>query len=197
MAIVDLPDTPGPVDVEWTPIGFGDPRKPPLGGPAQMLNRDGDRWSVNVTLPPLSPADTRRWQAALKAASREGGRWKIRQIGLSISAFGPVRVAGADQVGQSLIVDGGTAGAPWARGQFFNLITDGQRYLHQLAEAGAFAADGTATLPLVEPLRVVPADDDTIDFAPRIEGLVPRESAVVRVGADRLGRCAFTIEELG
>lgn len=197
MAIIDLPDTPGPADVDWIPIGFGDTRKPPLGGQAQMLNRDGDRWAVQVTLPPLDPADTRRWQAALKAASRTGGRWKIRQLELQIASFGPVLVAGADQVGQMLEVDGGTPGAPWAQGQFFNLITDGQRYLHQLATAGSFAADGTATLPLVEPLRVVPADNDALDFAPRIEGWVSRESAVIKIGADRRGRASFYIEELG
>lgn len=197
MAIVDLPDTPGPADVTWRPLDFGVTRVPPLGGPVQRINRSGNRWAVDVTLPPLSPTDTRRWQAALSAAAREGGRWKVRQIGLMISAFGAVKVAGAEQVGQSLEVDGGTAGAPWAQGQFFSLVVDGQRYLHQLAAAGSFAADGTATLPLVEPLRVSPSDNDTLDFAPRIEGIIPPEAATVRIGADRLGRVAFTIEEMG
>lgn len=195
--MIDLPDTPGPADAEWFPLDFGQTRIPPLGGPVQRINRNGNRWGVQVTLPPLSPANTRRWQARLASAVREGGRWRIRQIGLAIASFGDTRVAGADQTGMFLNVDGGTPGAPWALGQFFNLIVAGQRYLHQLAEPGSFAADGTATLPLVEPLRVVPADDDAIDWAPRIEGFVPKESAVIKIGDDRQGRGGFYIEEMG
>lgn len=195
--MIDLPDTPGPADVVWRPLDFGSTRVPPLGGPVQRINRDGNRWAIDVTMPSLSLADTRRWQGALAAAAREGGRWRIRQLGLPISSFGTVLVAGAGQTGTTLNVDGGTAGAPWAQGQFFSLISGGQRYLHQLAAAGAFGSGGTAALPLVEALRVVPADNDVIDWAPRIEGIVPPESAVVRVGADRRGQVSFTIEEMG
>ncbi|NIJ37922.1 hypothetical protein FHR22_002625 [Sphingopyxis panaciterrae] len=195
--MIDLPDTPGPADSEWHPLDFGSTRVPPLGGAVQRINRNGNRYAIQVQLPSLSLSDALRWRARLTSAVREGARWKIRQVGLPIASFGDVRVAGAEQTGMFLTVDGGTAGAPWALGQFVNLIVGGQRYLHQMAEPGAFAADGTATLPLVEPLRVVPGDNDVIDWAPRIEGFVPQESAVMRIGSDRRGYGGFYIEEMG
>lgn len=196
MAVVDLPDVPGPARVTWRALDFGATRMPPLGGPVQRINRTGNRWAVDVTLPPMSPADTRRWQAALMAAARSGARWKLRQVGLPVAPLAGVRVNGAGQTGQSLIVDGAPAGGLWAGGQFVSLISGGARYLHQLAAAGSFDATGAGTLPLVEPLRVSPADNDVIDFAPRIEGLLT-EAPAIEVDETRLGRVSFSIEEMG
>lgn len=196
MPIIDLPDTPGPAAVTWRVLDFGATRVPPLGGPVQRINRTGNRWAVDVTLPPLSPADTRRWQAALMAGARDGARWKIRQIDLAIAPLSGVRVNGANQTGQTLNADGAPAGALWGQGQFFSLISGGQRYLHQLAVAGSFSETGGAGLPLVEPLRVIPADNDLIDFAPRIEGMLT-EPPAISIGKSRLGQIAFSIEEMG
>jgi hypothetical protein len=192
--MIDLPDTPGPASVTWRVLDFGATRVPPLGGPVQRVNRTGNRWGIDVELPPLSPLDTRRWQAALMQAAREGARWKIRQIELPVAPLAGVLVAGASQTGTTLNV--GVAGALWAGGQFFSLHSAGQRYLHQLASAGSFSASGTAALPLVEPLRVIPADNDIVDFAPRIEGMLTEHPAIA-IGKARLGQISFSIEEMG
>lgn len=194
--MIDLPDVPGPARVTWRALDFGATRVPPLGGPVQRINRTGNRWAVDVTLPPLAPADTRRWQAALMAAARAGARWKLRQVGLAIAPLAGVVVVGGGQTGTTLIAGGAPAGALWAGGQFVSLISGGQRYLHQLGVAGSFDAAGAAGLPLVEPLRIAPLAGDKIDFAPRIEGMLTEHPAIT-VDEARLGRIAFSIEEMG
>lgn len=197
MALVDLPETPGPAALTMRALDFGVVRTPPLGGRAQRINRSGNRWAVDVTLPPLPLADARRWSAALTSALQNGARWKLRQVGLHIGPLATVLVAGAGQLGTALNVDGGASGAPWGAGQFVSLLTGGARYLHQMAGAGVFSSSGTAALVLAEPLRVVPADNAPVEFAPQIEGLVEADAAALTIDAARLGRMAFSIAELG
>ena len=66
-------------------------------------------------------------------------------------------------------------GSSWLSGQFFHLSAqaDGRRYIHQVRDDVTFAGDGTATLNIQPPLRVVPTAEDALEFvAPLIEGFV-------------------------
>lgn len=188
MPLVDLPEFPGPAQSQPYLIDFGSVRVPPLGGAVQRINRTGARYAIELTLPAMAPADARRWSAALTLGLRDGVRWRLRQVGLTIPPMGTVLVAGGSQLGLALDVDGGTAFAPWVAGQFVSVLTGGQRYLHQLASAGAFASGGTAELPLAEPLRVSPADNAPVEFVPQIEGLIEGEGGLplAQITASRL-----------
>jgi hypothetical protein len=195
MAVVDLPASPGPVDVDFIPISFDDVLTPPEGAAEQQINRLGDRWAVMVQLPPLTLEQAREWSARLVLGGKRGARWQLRQLGLRIGAPGTPRIAGADQSGYSLTVDGMTPFAGWSIGQFVSIVTDGVGYLYHFAEAGNADADGDATFVFDTPLRFPHEDNDVIDFMPRIEGRLVGDARSWKVNAMRLGECAFGIQE--
>lgn len=195
MALIDLPDSPGPAKATPVPVDFGGTLPGLLGGPTERQNRLGNRWSIAVTMPALSLDDARAWSADLVLGVQRGVRWKLRQVGLVSGPIGAPRVAGAGQMGFALDVDGFDPGASWAKGAFVSVISGGRRYLHKLAAAGFADGAGAGTLNFTEALRIVPADDDAIDFAPSIEGLLSVDGGV-EINEARLGSpFGFTIEE--
>lgn len=151
---------------------FGGVLTGPLGAADQYIDRLGDRYQMMVQFPEMAMEPKgRQLIAALKAGWKEGLRIPVPQDGLVIGTPGTVRVAGGGQSGTSLIVDGFTAGYKAVAGQFFELVHDGRSYLHSLAADVTADGSGNATLTLIEPLRVIPADNALCDFAtPMIEG---------------------------
>lgn len=197
MALVDLPSSPGPASSTMVPIDFGGPIPGLLGGATERQNRLGNRWSVMVNMPPLGLDAARAWSADLTLGVQRGVRWKLRQVGLASGPIGAPLVAGGSQMGFALDVDGFIPGASWAKGAFVSLISGGRRYLHKLAAAGFADGSGAGTLNFTEALRVVPADNDVVDFAPSIEGLLTVEGGMT-INEKRLGSpFGFTIEEQG
>ncbi len=195
MSLVDLPDSPGPASVTWREQDFGGAPPGLLGGATDRVNRLGNRWAVDVVLPPLSLDDARRWSAALSLGLKMGVRWRVRQVGLASGPIGAPLVAGAGQLGMTLNADGFTPGASWMAGQWVSVVTDGERDLYLIAESGFADADGEAALALTTMLRVAPDDNDVLDFAPRIEGLLGGEQLSWTIDRMRLGGVAFSIEE--
>lgn len=179
------------------PLDFGAMRVPPLGGRAQRVNRLGNRWAVEVSLPPMALPDARAWSAALTSAVQNGARWKLRQVGLTVTVGGGCQVNGAGQLGTSLVCDGALRGGAVPAGAFVSLLTGGVRYLHQTAAPVVANSSGALTLPLAEPLRVVPADNAPVEFAPQIEGMIEADAAALTIDAARLGRMAFVLTEFG
>ena len=78
--IVNLPETPGPSQMVLSPQDFGGDLTPPGGGEVQRLNRLGNRWTVQVSLPPMLPNLAREWLADLTRAVQFGGRWRLRPV---------------------------------------------------------------------------------------------------------------------
>lgn len=196
MSLVDLPAKPGPTRVLPVPIDFGGTLPGLLGGTTTRINRQGNRWAVSVSMPALTLEQARDWSADLALGLQKGVRWKLRQVGLRQGPVGTPLVAGANQEGYSLNCDGFLPNANWRKGQFINLISGGVRYLHKLAAAGNANGSGVATLTFTEKLRVFPADNDVIDFAPYIEGLLGEDAAALLVDERRLCQAfTFTISE--
>lgn len=196
MASVVLPASPGPVSLAWQLLDFGNTQKGALGGAAQRINRLGNRWAVNVTMPPLTPLQARNWSAGLTAALQNGVRMAIVQPDLATGAPGTVRVNGAGQAGAALVCDGAGAGYVARIGQWVSIITGGRRYLYQIAADATATVGGALTLTLTAPLRVEHADNDLVELAaPEIEGLIvglPEWG----IDVDYLTRgFSFTIEE--
>lgn len=193
---VDLPATPGPVEISIRQIDFGGTLTPGLGGPVQRINRNGNRFAVAVQMPPMKPIDARAWLAALNRGVREGVRWRLRQVELLPGSPGAVRVNGGGQAGTSLVVDGANPNYPFRLGQFFNLVDGGNAYLHQLAAAVNANNSGAATLTIVPPLRVEPADNALLEIgAPVVEGLLADNGFEWSVDRARLAGISFTIIE--
>lgn len=171
--MITLPNTPGPRAVGWTHIDAGGTLPGALGGADQYIDRLGSRHQVNVTMPPMTPAQAEAWAADLTRARREGASWRIRQVGMPAGSPGAVLVKGGSQAGSSLLCDGFTPGYVLRKGQWLSVLTGGQRYLYKAAAALRADGAGEGTITLDVRLRVPPADNDPVEIgAPLIEGLL-------------------------
>ena len=195
---IDLPATPGPVEISIRQIDFGGTLTPGLGGPVQRINRNGNRFAVAVQMPPMKPIDARAWLAALNQGVQQGVRWRLRQVELFPGSPGTVRVNGGGQAGSTLVVDGANPNYPFRLGQFFSLVHNGQRYLHQLAAAVNANGSGQASLSIVPALRIEPADNDLVEIGqPIVEGLLADNGFEWSIDRARLAGISFTILERG
>jgi hypothetical protein len=196
MALVTLPATPGPRSVSWSLRDPGGTLQGPLGGAAQRVNRLGARWRCEVTLPAMTPGEAREWAAALARGLRYGVVWSVRQVGTPVGLPGSPLINGADQAGDSIVVDGARAGYSVAAGQWLNISTGGRKYLYQAA-AYAKLTGGAGTIEIEPPLRAVPADNDPVTLAlPVIEGLLV-DAPSWAIDANRLvNGITFAIEEV-
>ena len=193
--MIDLPVYPGPARVGWTLIDFGGNQGGVLGGTTQRINRLGNRWRCEIAMPPMPPALAREWAAALVSGQRQGVRMKVREASTPAGSPGAVLVAGADQIGFELDVDGGTIGHVIKGGKWFSLLTGGRRYLHQVA--ASVQLSGTGTLAIEPALRVIPADNSPVELAvPQIEGLLGDVPSWVIDETRMVRGFSFTIEEV-
>lgn len=194
--MIDLPRTPGPVDLNWQQIDFGGDLTPALGGPAQRVNRNGNRFAVTVTLPAMTPAVAAAWVAALNAAVRSGARWRVRQVEMVIGVPGAPVVNGGGQAGSTLAITGGQPRYTARTALFFSLLSGGQRYLHLLTAATQLDASGAGTLAFETPLRVEPENGDAVEIAqPIIEGKVSDGGFPWSISRARRVGITFTITE--
>lgn len=195
---IDLPATPGPVDIAIRQIDFGGTLTPGLGGPVQRINRNGNRFAVAVQMPPMKPIDARAWLAALNLGVQQGVRWRLRQVELLPGSPGAVKVNGGGQAGGTLVVKGANPNYPFRLGQFLSLVHGGQRYLHQIAAPVNANGSGGATLSIVPWLRVEPDNNDVIEIGqPIVEGLLADNGFEWSIDRARLAGISFTILERG
>ena len=196
MAIL-LPTDPGPQSWTPRPLDWGGELVPVLGGEVQRLNRLGDRLAVDVVLTPTTDAgQAQAYIARLRRGRREGALLAWPQLNLAIGNPGAPRVDGGGQAGTNLAVRGLTPGYVVREGQFLSLVSNGCRYVHAVAAALTVPASGLATLSLEPMLRVVPANNDSIELAaPRIEGLVSGLDRGWTIDIAGVVGLAFTITE--
>lgn len=196
--MIVLPSSPGPVTSSLSILHAGGIVDSALGGASQIVNRPGARCKLQVQLPPMQGADARKWFAALTAALFEGGRFTVRQVGLTIGTPGSPLVNGASQVGQSLVVDGGAVFYSLRAGQLVSITTGGKNYLYPVAVDYTLNGSGAGTLPLSLPLRASPADNDPVQVAaPVIEGSIELDDPMLPFDEARLASgLGFTISEL-
>lgn len=155
-------------------IDYGGELAPALGGPVQKLNRLGDRYALDVVLPPMEAEPTGRvFIQRLTRARKVGALMEFPQLGLVIGAPGAPLVNGAVAGGTSVPVKGLTPGYVVREGQFFSIVVSGRRYLHSSDSEVIANGSGLATLTVSPMLRVPLSNNDVIEIAsPKIEGLV-------------------------
>jgi len=155
-------------------IDFGGELTPPLGGEVQRINRLGNRFALDVELPPLREGEEgRELPAQLRLAKQQGAIMDWPQPGLDVGNPGSPLVDGAVSGGTSLPIKGLTALYPIKFGQFFSIVHAGRRYVHAAAAAATGNAGGSVTLTIDPMLRVSLSNNDVIEMlTPRIEGLI-------------------------
>lgn len=196
--MITLPTTPGPVASDIRLVQQGGLVASELGGAGQIVSRTGARFACDVELPPMDPANSRAWFAALVTAFREGGRFTLRQVGLTIGTPGAPLVNGGSQTGQTLVIDGVTPGYVFRIGQGVHVATGGRRYFYPIAQAVTANGSGQASLTLAVPLRASPADNSPVEVAaPTIEGAIADGDPHLPFDETRLSRgMRFSITEL-
>lgn len=196
MTLVILPASPSPMETGWEYIDFGGSLSGPIGGTDQRINRNGNRFALNVQMPPMEAHDARYWIAALTRGQRYGVQLKLLQPEIDIGAPGAPLVDGDGQAGDVLNIKGMTPRYPLVVGQWFNHVQGGNRYLYQIT--GSASADGTGDVAaqIEPPLRAEAMDDDVLDFgSPVIEGLLVGQGQTWTVDTAIHTGLAFTIRE--
>lgn len=160
---------------------------PYLGGPVQRISRMGDKWSYKIDCRPMYPRQALELIARLNQGLSEKVIMTVTQPGLSLAAFSDGTVSGAAS-GRSLNHAGG--GATKFVGQFFSVIKNGVRYLHQIT-----AVSG-ANLQFLPMLKVPLTGGETLEFgAPKIEGFLNGKTNSWTVSIASAVGVSFTIDE--
>jgi hypothetical protein len=195
--VVELPLIPAPNDAVGRLIDFGGTLRPGLGGPLLRINRQGNRYAIDVTYPPIPAEDGRIFVARLIRAQREGIRIPMPLLGVDQGLPGPIVVDGAGQSGLSLNARNATPGYQAREGYWVSIeAADGQHFLHNLRGGSTVNLSGDITLQVEPMLRRSFTDGCTINLVePMIEGLVVGDEATWKMSVDHNYSIAFTIEE--
>lgn len=169
-----LPTSPGIRVAKPRLRDFGAWLEPVMGGPAQRLNRIGNRFAVDIQVATSSSTTTGRIIAArLMRGLTEGVLLPFPQDFDPGNVGANVAVNGAAQQGSTLNLKGFPAGYVVGEGQYFSIIYAGRRYVHASAADAPVAANGTVALPIFPMLRISPNDAAVCEFAePMIEGFI-------------------------
>lgn len=154
--------------------------RPIMGGPDQVIARMGGRWVLEVQLRTFKYDLGIGLAAKLTRGTTEKLLFPVPQYGLDIGNPGnPTITSGA---GQSIVVTGFTPGYTIRAGQFFSLVHNGVRYLHQVVSE-VTATGGTANLGINPGLKVTPNSGSACEFAqPYIEGFLAEPAQTYSFG---------------
>lgn len=173
MAVITLPQDP----IRWRASSFGllraDAVSEKLTGARQVTQYPKALWVGRIAMPPLNDDENARgqWRAALAQLSKLGNTFEMvppdAPAGPATGYAGPAPVvAGADQLGLTLDVDGLTPSAAILKaGDYFHIVAAGVKELKIVT--GDVTADGAgdATIAFEPALRNAPADDSTVEIS--------------------------------
>lgn len=133
----------------------------------QIHNHSGQRWEIDVTLPPMQRADAEQWLAWLLSLNGMEGTFLMGDP-LGSTARGtlggsPV-VNGASQTGQSLTIDGCTPSVTgWLKaGDYIQLGSGNNSTLHKVLVDVDTDSGGAADIDIFPAMRTAPSDGATV-----------------------------------
>jgi hypothetical protein len=133
----------------------------------QVFQYDGARWQMEITLPPLTYADARQWEAfilslrGMRGTFLMGNPLHTQPTGTATTVLlnGQATVRST-----SIAVDGSTQGSTLKAGDYFQIGSGNDAHIHQVAQDATFNASSQATLDIEPPLRTTYANNTTLDF---------------------------------
>jgi len=168
------------------------------GGARLPLNRPGDHFALEIEPGVLGAVCGREMLADILRGNGQTVRAYIDQVGIDPGAVGTPLVSGADQWGESLVLDGLTPQLAIRKGWFFTRVTATYPSLHIVAEEVIADASGLATVEFWPPLRTATPDNTEIEMVePWIEGSIDEGGDHETRGFRALTLDGFTIEEDG
>lgn len=159
-----MPVTKGFQGIELTMFDVSAISESPLTLSQQVQVFPGQRWSANVTLPPMKRPDAEPWLAFLAALQGRVGTFLLGDpLGKNPQgiATGAPLVNGANQSGNTLITDGWTHSITgiMKAGDYIQLINGSNNRLHKLLADSDSDSSGNATLTIWPSHRESPADN--------------------------------------
>lgn len=173
--VVVLPDWVSPQVATPRIIDKGRWNKGAIGGAYTRTDRPGNRYGVNITLPPMR--DDMKSQALLsdlRTALREGLEIVWPAYPSSFVSLGEsVVVDGVDISGTSLPLRGLLPNGVIRKGAFLSIEHSGNIYLHENRVEAIADSGGEATLTVEPELRVILDDGDGVSLdRPRFRGVI-------------------------
>lgn len=192
-----LPASPAPRQVAPRIITLRNELRSAIGGNIQRVQRKGDHYAADFSMPPMSYADATAWIDLRTVADTVV--MTLPQPGLAIGSPGAAPlVKGGGQIGSVLTIDGLTPGYTVRKGQYLSVFTNGRHWLYAASAAATANGAGEASIQLEVMLRYPPADNDPVNLAaPKIEGFASFSESLWTVDVARLVGLEFSIEERG
>ena len=196
----DLPNEPAPRNVTMGYVDFGTTLTPALGGSETRVNRLGNRFRVQVTMPPMSTEDARIWVARLVRGRSEGVRMLLPLgVGIPPISFSEIlapKISGSGQTGRVINMFDFEPGYTVKEGQFFSIFNDEQHSVYMADEDATANGLGFMTLTINPLLRKsYPNGTRCLFRKPHIEGLVEGDDWNWDLALDGTVPLSFTIKE--
>jgi hypothetical protein len=164
-----------------------------LGGPSDIIDRPGYRYSIQYTLPALSMKDARLFQSLLEQGARDDVSYPWPLDEKALPAGAPL-VNGASPAGSVVPIKGLPANYQIKQGQPLAVISAGIGFIHKATAPTIANGSGQLTLPVFPFTRKSFANGDTIEIEqPRIRGVLSWNGA--QQGANGSRPFTFTITE--
>jgi hypothetical protein len=175
--MIDLTDY-GYTDYSIAPIDPAGVVEGALGGPSDIIDRPGYRYSIQFTLPALpSSKEARLFQSMLEQGARDDVSYPWPLDVKALPAGAP-KVNGASAAGSVIPIKGLTPNYQFKQGQPLAVISEGIRFIHKAAAATVANASGIVTLPVFPYTRKAFLDNDAIEVErPRIGGVLSWQGA--------------------
>ena len=174
-----------------------------ISGIAQVTTYPDRRWTTRVDVNPQFASDLRAWSLAISQLSDIANVFAMGPPHYSGPGTGyagtPPVVAGADQLGIALDVDGlANSTAILSAGDFLSFDTTSaggstNRQLNMVTAAASSNGSGEATFSLLVPIREAPADDAAVNiFTPTAFFMLNQAHGGVEIDANQFS--AFVLD---
>ena len=184
-------------------IDYGHTMWPNTGGRGQRINRDGNKFEMEVTLPPVrSHEDGERLAVLLMKAKREGLRMRVPTFGFDSTVNGvppgaPTITLQVNPPTSIFRIQNFTNQYVPQPGQYFSVTSNGSSYLHKVfRRLGGNVDAGEVNLEAYPVPRALYQVADAVEFEhPVIEGMLVGDSVEWDVRIANLMDIVFTIRE--
>ena len=162
-----IPTTPGYTSVRIAAMAAVAVSTSPFTFQEQAQKHQGQKWQVEIQLPPMVRADAEEWIGFLLSLNGREGTFLVGDpLGgtpRGIATGTPV-IKGGSQTGNSLVTDGWTAGQTGIlkRGDWINWGSGSTTALHKILTDANSDGSGDATFDIWPAIRTSPSDNDTI-----------------------------------
>lgn len=172
MAII-LPSMPAPREAEPFFIDAGGWQKPITIGDATRIDLLGDKFGLNVTMPPMDEETGLKWISRLNNGRSHEVIMEYPQYRLPpISKFA-ARPNGAHVAQTTILTITNMLNATIQEGRFFSVFAHGRYWLHQSASETITVDGNSIALPIIPRTRKIYPNNANVDFdTPKIQGIL-------------------------